>query len=107
MVGLGESALVSFFLPFTGGDQVLVAPSGASGEIRGWTVTGRRLGVEMVYRVHLVGTPYRMALPVQYESWCRPDCPAASSVPRGTGRCRAWPDEIFFGHSRPAHCCSA
>jgi hypothetical protein len=43
VTGLGTPLLVTFFLPFAPGGQVLVNPSRSSGEMRGWEVTGRCL----------------------------------------------------------------
>ena len=42
VTGLADPVVVSVFLPFAGGDQVLVHPDKSPGEVRGWTVTGRR-----------------------------------------------------------------
>jgi hypothetical protein len=55
---MGPGASVSFFLPVVGGDQVRVLPSGTRGEVVGWEVVGRRLQVDVAYRVRLAGTPF-------------------------------------------------
>ena len=57
VIGFGDPAMATFFLPFTGGDLVLVGSMRSPGEVRGWTVTGRRLETQVEYRVHLAGTP--------------------------------------------------
>jgi hypothetical protein len=57
VMGFGGPSVVMFFLPFTGGDHVRVAPSGSPGEIRSWEVIGLRLETVVMYRVHLDGTP--------------------------------------------------
>lgn len=48
---------MSVALAFTGGDAVIVHPSRAAGEIRGWEIRGQRLGTTVVYQVHVNGTP--------------------------------------------------
>ena len=57
VTGLADPVVVSVSLPFSGGDAVRVQPSGARGEVVGWQVIGRRLGVQVIYRVRLTGTP--------------------------------------------------
>lgn len=54
---LSAPAVVTFDLPFFGGDAVVVLPERVPGEVRGWEVTGRRLETQVVYWVHLDGTP--------------------------------------------------
>jgi hypothetical protein len=56
VAGLADPVVVNAFLPFAGGDAVRVQPSGARGEVVGWEVIGRRLGVQVIYRVRLTGT---------------------------------------------------
>lgn len=68
VLGLSEPAVVTFFLPFTGGDEVLVAPSRSPGEIRGWEVTSQRLETNVVYRVHLTSTPAEDEIEVEARS---------------------------------------
>lgn len=57
VAGVGGAVHVSVSLPFTGGDEVIVHPSRAVGEIRGWEIVGRRLETSVTYRVHLHRTP--------------------------------------------------
>jgi hypothetical protein len=54
--GFGAPVRVSFFLPFTDGDAVLMGPALSLGMVVGWEVTGRRLETEVVYHVRLDGT---------------------------------------------------
>lgn len=57
VTGFGVPIKLTITLPFTGGDAVRVAPTQEPGEVRSWTVTGRRLETRLVYRVHLEGAP--------------------------------------------------
>lgn len=56
VTGFSAPTTMSVFLPLLAGEEVLVAPSWASGEIRSWTVTNWRLETRMVYGVHLDST---------------------------------------------------
>lgn len=55
--GKSDAIHVSIDLPFLGGDEVIVLPSGIAGEIRGWVISGSRLETTVIYRVHLHRAP--------------------------------------------------
>lgn len=50
--------------PLMAGDEVIVHPSGMTGDIRGWEIRGRRLETIVTYRVHLLRTPPRETIEV-------------------------------------------